>query len=69
MSEWQDISTAPKDGTMMLVYYPPAGGFTERVHVAKWKSRGISLAGGSNRPLMTQPTHWMPLPAAPRRSE
>lgn len=66
---WQDISTAPKDGTEILV----GGGNCPYVHVNRFFNRGIPeiskkvyLRGlGDNE----QPTHWQPLPAAPTHGE
>lgn len=62
---WQDISTAPKDGTEILVYCPH--GF----YVVQWGTADIDWwAVDDNKhgpfPLRgAAPTHWMPLPPAP----
>lgn len=72
---WQDISTAPKDGTVVLVY-----GFSESDYVDLEDGEpGITrstypayvsiqkhiwwLAGELYQ--IRLPTHWMPLPAPP----
>lgn len=75
---WQPISTAPKNGTAVLVY-PPT-----------WAGRGCSMAqyesdryAAKPRPYWSRddafgkigysrnkpPTHWMPLPAGPAEGE
>lgn len=65
---WQDISTAPKDGTKIMVWSDN--------HC--WGSPDVAY-WGRNHPLnpsswvgghchvghIDQPTHWMPLPPAP----
>jgi hypothetical protein len=68
VSPWQDISTAPKDGTMVLVSYVYA---EEPVcDIAAYMDS--STFGGSwlrmNRHLC-RPTHWMPLPPPPSNEE
>jgi hypothetical protein len=70
MSDWQPISTAPKDGTQILVYFPQIG-----VWQVLW-SREVFNDGFwcvsdnkfEDRPLRgwsDEPTHWMPLPDPP----
>lgn len=58
---WQPISTAPKDGTYVLVYRPQLRDrgcvCTERYDAPHWSSGDCFWPG--------DPTHWMPLPAAP----
>jgi hypothetical protein len=56
--EWQDISTAPKDGSVFLGYYDD------------WQC--TMIFDRDNRAFLTDdnrnfayPTHWMPLPAPP----
>ena len=65
MSDWQPIETAPKDGTLILVYtglshricrwYVPSAGL--RRGMGCW-----SPAHGTNQ---IHTTHWMPLPPPP----
>lgn len=60
---WRDISTAPRDGTEVLVAMP-SGALT----VARWQVDRRYTAGGVwyHAPFaLPQPTHWMPLPDPP----
>lgn len=57
MSEWQDISTAPRNGTRLLLLHLPtytisSGGYDPCHHV--WYG------------LSHDPTHWQALPAPPK---
>ncbi|WP_313444566.1 DUF551 domain-containing protein [Brevundimonas sp.] len=58
---WQDISTAPKDGTEVLVMLKP------KVIRLGWYFKPSSRTEGwcdeNGKRLI--PSHWMPLPAAP----
>ena len=74
MSEWKDISTAPKDGRRVLIY---TSGVLPRVTVGFWQAdigrktprpfwnseaaqlHGVGWARASS------PTHWMDLPPPP----
>ena len=62
VGEWQPISTAPKDGTRVLLYWPywdqwPVVGMFDRFQ--RWVTEmAVSTEGPG-------PTHWMPLPAPP----
>jgi hypothetical protein len=55
---WQPISSAPKDGTPVLVwqrtYLPRPGYFSVRLQA--WMTDGHP----------SDPTHWMPLPPSPQ---
>lgn len=83
MSEWQDIETAPKDGSAILLAWAidadgnridwrressNAGVF---VQVANWRQgeRDWSVYCGMifNPTLHFDPTHWMPIPNPPKR--
>lgn len=60
--DWQDISTAPKDGTIVLVAVKDA------VFDAWWNEYDGWVDGCTDRyeDLITyEPTHWMPLPLPP----
>ncbi len=60
MNDWQDISTAPKDGTEVLVFVPrrlgPIYAGASNATGKQWWSRNLGDL---------QPTPWMPLPKAP----
>lgn len=72
MEGWMPIETAPKDGTWVLLYSPDAvepqvfqGRFIEfegDPDPAEW------YVGDLDQPVVldADPTHWRPLPAAPR---
>jgi hypothetical protein len=75
MSEWQDISTAPKDGSSVLCYIPlqtmskPNG---SRVLVLRWDDGEYTKMGPQWLTdvyafVPFSPTHWMPLPAPPTK--
>ena len=62
VSGWMPISTAPKDGTAILVYTQHDNFYVvayDNVFSAPWRVRND--AGLNERAL----THWMPLPEAP----
>lgn len=63
MSEWRDISTAPKDDTRVLTCVSTA--FHPYFPEAAWRHSDGVWYGNDNRPLQLGPTHWMPLPARP----
>ena len=78
MSEWQDISTAPKDGSHFLVW----DATTKRVCIGTWEdATDEEMSLGADRyfeifDFETQwavwdhdVTHWMPLPAKPTTGE
>ena len=78
---WQPISTAPKDGTVILAYVPARG----RAFACRWEPefeyiyhengdnttpRGAwtdnaVVSFGMEEVAEYSPTHWMPLPSAP----
>lgn len=68
--EWQDIGTAPRDGTEVLAFDPDVGVCA----VLFWDEEGgwvSSWAGDVTynqilvEPIVCSPTHWMPLPPPP----
>lgn len=77
MSEWQPIETAPKDGTEIIVW---DGGRADMVRWqdyefqnsgASWcMARGDTAhegyVGYYGVHMVENPTHWMPLPDAPK---
>jgi hypothetical protein len=73
VSEWQPIETAPKDGQYVIVYSPnnPTDYGIESVQVAHWCMYGSGWIVGAfdyedSGWFRTHPTHWMPLPDAPK---
>lgn len=68
MSEWQDIITAPKDGTYVLLFTP--SGIVECSYddFDGWvqSSCRTSYDGHGEVFLIDKPTHWMPLPTPPK---
>ncbi|WP_370194405.1 MULTISPECIES: DUF551 domain-containing protein [Aurantimonas] len=68
MSDWHPIKTAPKDGTPFLAYRHDHYGRFGNMQVTYWRQAedeaGYIGLGEFNEAWM--PTHWMPLPAAPR---
>jgi hypothetical protein len=80
MSEWQDIKTAPKDGSTFLAFDADDGGGIYCGVVAcrwmhadeddEWESEWIvSEVGGDSELHGCNLTHWMPLPAPPKREK
>ena len=68
MTDWQDISTAPRDGTVILGFW---GEFIFPVAWERWPGR-VPLWGWRvarwedfNFLLAVEPTHWMPMPLPP----
>ena len=72
MSEWHPIETAPKDGTLIVLW---DGYYKVRVTNAKWDfhywMNGVPQGGKTwgrddrDGPFCEDPTHWMPVPAPP----
>lgn len=72
MAEWQPIETAPKDGTIIDLWF---GEYRETdcwwqegcsIHPqAGWYSHALCYGYGDWFDESEQPTHWMPLPAPP----
>jgi hypothetical protein len=59
--KWQPISTAPKDGTSILIFEADDG-TTGAVRVARWRDDTIPTGWtGSEH----APSHWLPLPQPP----
>jgi Protein of unknown function (DUF551) len=71
-AQWQPIETAPKDGTDVLLYLPDAD---PPVRLGRYVAQGVTRSGHwfsyagrvkSPRDREIVPSHWMPLPEAPR---
>jgi hypothetical protein len=59
-SGWRDIASAPKDGTEVLVWCPPAHGLPSLTRVCGYhEDAGFCVCE------LREPTHWQPLPAPP----
>ena len=68
---WQPIETAPKDGTHILLWWGEQarlGWWLDNSHTrtpwAGWKVPSLQVV-----PFGCQPSHWMPMPAAPVQKE
>jgi len=64
MLHWRPISTAPKDGTFILVWFDEA----KQHHILWWFADHWRFKGSDIIPVV-YPTHWMPLPQPPKRNE
>lgn len=67
-AEWQPIETAPKDGREILLHFGFGDGDVPPPLVCAWADHRWVLVGAEVE-VFTEPTHWMPLPAAPVSSE
>ena len=74
MSEWRDISTAPKDGRWVLLFSPDATAddCAPGVIIGRWCEEDDMPDGGawwengaSGFSIDADPSHWQPLPAPP----
>lgn len=67
MTAWQDIVTAPRNGTLVLVYCP----WVDQVNTGKYLANGLGTGwriwfSQRDCPLVAgEPSHWMPLPPRP----
>jgi hypothetical protein len=64
--DWQPIETAPKDGTRVLLYWPH---WCEEAITGKWSKRNQWESTVVCADCGPDPTHWMPLPAPPKKQE
>jgi hypothetical protein len=62
--EWQDISTAPKDGTKILVFGNMRAFLADRVFIASW-DRDIAGGAWMGPQARCIPRCWQPLPEPP----
>ena len=74
MSEWRDISTAPRDGTHILVHFPQIGTWqvfwsTEVFAEGSWCVSDNKFEDRPLRGWTEPPLHWMELPAAPTKEK
>lgn len=73
---WQDISTAPRDGTRILAYFDNYGWCTAKFVDCVKTDGTVVYAYWANDPDNSReesffcgyetPSHWMPLPEAPK---
>lgn len=63
---WRSIETAPKDGTIIIVWWPcdPPGNW--KMRLASWFADAWDDVGDRSE---LHPTHWMPLPDPPAEQE
>lgn len=59
---WQDISTAPRDMTFVVIHFDDGDSYVGRTSDGDYwtDTDGLDFAYG-----YAKPTHWMPLPPAP----
>ena len=62
-SQWRDISSAPKDGTQILLYQPQF----DTITTGNWMKEDSSICPNEWFPL-SEATHWQPLPAPPTKA-
>ena len=64
-SGWQDIATAPRDGSMFLFNAPDMECGVSIGYYDSTRLR-LGLDGKPIGPHVSKPTHWMPLPEPPK---
>lgn len=68
-SEWQLIEDAPRDGTVILVYWYEKSTREHEFHTAKTTTTGHLYGFGSPYHInYTKATRWQYLPTAPEKS-
>ena len=60
--DWQPIETAPKDGEKRLLLVVDHGEWGDKVWMGLWADGWVLSYGKA----INEPTHWMPLPEAPK---
>jgi len=74
-SKWQDISTAPKDGTYVIVYQTGVWEPSQTICCwdGSWGDDGWWMCCDGKDPEIPlrgpDPTHWQPLPPPPLNTE
>jgi Protein of unknown function (DUF551) len=67
--EWRTIESAPKDGTLVLLFVP--GSRILEIVFGRWDTMGnedwLMDMGESAAPIDIPVTHWQPLPPPPAR--
>lgn len=72
--DWRPIETAPKDGTAFLAYLPNRDGWVARqditiLHYSGWGGGVWEDQSCLGKRHLDEPTHWAPLPDAPRNCD
>ena len=66
-SGWSPIETAPRDGTDIIVYRPKHDGdYIPKVGTDYWMTGRFYGPCWAKSRRDCEPTHWMPLPEAPK---
>lgn len=69
MSDWRPIETAPRDGSLVLLFSPIQ---PRTIAIGWWHSSNVTVAatggwwGAHGVGAYRGPTHWMPLPDPPK---
>lgn len=69
-NEWQPIETAPRDGTEVFAVARFDGSYCKNRyhgHYTKFENEKWVISG--TRRQKFRPTHWMPIPAPPKKEE
>lgn len=61
LNQWQDISTAPKDGTLSVLWSPSTHTYT--IYGRFWEQDNVWLDDAG---VQMEPTRWQPLPKPPK---
>lgn len=69
VEKWQLIKTAPKDGTRILLYGRIGLMAADNVRFIGRFDRNDAHWRADRTRRICAPTHWMPLPQPPRRTE
>lgn len=64
MTSWQPIETAPRDGTIILLYEPSEFDLPEQFVFGEWSGTGF-VESFNHEYAIISPSHWMPKPEAP----
>jgi hypothetical protein len=64
MSEWRPIETAPKDGTMFIIFQAEEDG-DHWFDLVSWSETENDWIDDGGTLSCDGPTHWMPLPEPP----
>lgn len=79
MADWQPISSAPKDGTRLLLWCSTRNDADDRLYIEQicdgehvdaaqigfWDENEFNGVAGWVTEFIGKPTHWQPLPAPP----